>query len=43
VKRLGATDVIDYTKQNVVEEIKKMTNNVGVDAWIDLVGENSVK
>ncbi|KRK90841.1 zinc-binding dehydrogenase [Companilactobacillus futsaii] len=38
VKKIGADFVIDYKKQNTSEEISKITNGVGVDLIINLVG-----
>mmetsp|Transcript_24063 Transcript_24063/g.27252 ORF Transcript_24063/g.27252 Transcript_24063/m.27252 type:complete len:360 (+) Transcript_24063:100-1179(+) len=42
VKSLGATHPIDYNSENVVERVKELTEGFGVDAWIDLVGSESV-
>jgi NADPH:quinone reductase-like Zn-dependent oxidoreductase len=45
--RLGADHTIDHYKQNVLEEVKKLTGNRGVDVVIEHVGkatwEGSVK
>jgi len=43
VKSLGATHTIDYNSEDVVAEVKKLTDGFGVDAWIDLVGEATAK
>lgn len=43
VKKLGATDVIDYNTDNVSGKIKQITNGNGLDVWIDLVGTKSVE
>lgn len=40
-KAAGAHDVILYTKQNFVEEVKKITNGQGVDFIIDGVGKTT--
>lgn len=37
----GASDVILYTKQNFVEEIKRLTNGHGADLIIDGVGKST--
>ena len=37
-KKIGADFVIDYKKQNTSEEINKITDGVGVDLIINLVG-----
>lgn len=39
VKKLGADICIDYRTQNVKEELFKITNNVGVDAFVDMVDQ----
>jgi Zn-dependent alcohol dehydrogenase len=36
--RFGATDVIDPTKENVVEVVHRITNGIGVDNSFDAVG-----
>lgn len=40
-KRAGADDVILYTKQNFVDEVKKLTEGKGVDLIIDGVGKTT--
>lgn len=42
-KKMGATDTINITKQNVNEAIKKMTNNQGVDYAIEASGNNQAE
>jgi NADPH:quinone reductase-like Zn-dependent oxidoreductase len=42
VKKLGVHHVIDYTSENIEERVMQITDNVGVDAWIDTVGPDSV-
>lgn len=37
-QKLGATDLVDSSKVNAVEAIKKMTNGLGVDVAIEAVG-----
>jgi NADPH:quinone reductase-like Zn-dependent oxidoreductase len=39
-KSLGADDVIDYTKQDVAAEVRKLTDKKGVEIVIDHVGKN---
>ncbi|MEZ9633007.1 zinc-binding dehydrogenase [Vibrio cyclitrophicus] len=41
VKSLGATHVIDYRTQNVIEEVMKVTSGLGVDFALDCVGGNN--
>lgn len=41
VKEAGASDVILYTKQNFVDETKKLTNGHGADIIIDGVGKTT--
>jgi len=41
VKSLGATHTIDYNKEDVGKRVMEITNNEGVDAWIDNVGSDS--
>ncbi|MFM2577376.1 zinc-binding dehydrogenase [Vibrio fortis] len=41
VKQLGATHVIDYQTQDVLEEVKKITLSKGVDVALDCVGGRS--
>jgi hypothetical protein len=36
VKSLGATDPIDYTKEDVKKRVLELTNNIGLDAWIGI-------
>jgi NADPH:quinone reductase-like Zn-dependent oxidoreductase len=38
-RALGAYDVIDHHRQDVADEIRRMTNNRGVDVVIEHVGE----
>jgi NADPH:quinone reductase len=38
LSRLGASKVIDYKEQDFVAEVKKLTNNVGVNMVVDVVG-----
>lgn len=38
VTNLGATDVIDYHKQDVASEVMKITENEGVECALDCVG-----
>lgn len=35
----GATNGVNYRTQNFAEEVKKITNNKGVDVVIDFVGQ----
>lgn len=37
-KRFGATAIINNSKQNAIETVKKLTNNIGVDTAIEAVG-----
>ena len=37
-KAAGATDIIDYTKEDVLERLKEITHGEGPDAVIDCVG-----
>lgn len=39
VKKLGADVIIDYRKQDVTKEIKRLTKGLGVDLIIDTVGK----
>ncbi len=41
IREIGADEVVLYTKQNMVEEVKKMTNNLGVDVVFESVGEKT--
>jgi len=41
VKSLGATHVIDYNKDDVKAKVMEITNNEGVDAWIENVSAES--
>ena len=43
VKKLGADHVINYKKQNISDEILKLTNNKGVDIAIDNVGGDEIE
>lgn len=40
-KQAGVDHIIFYTKQNFVEEVKKITNDIGVDYIIDGVGKTT--
>ena len=40
-KRMGADVVLDFTKQNVVEQIKRLTDGKGVDVAIEALGTQS--
>jgi NADPH2:quinone reductase len=40
-REAGASDVILYTKQDFVEEVKRLTNGKGVDVVYDSVGKTS--
>ncbi|MDV7105134.1 zinc-binding dehydrogenase [Vibrio sp. TH_r3] len=42
VKSLGATHVIDYRTQNVIDEVMKITGNLGVEYSLDCVGGDNV-
>ncbi len=37
-KRAGATDIIDFTKEDVLERIKEISHGQGADAVVDCVG-----
>jgi threonine dehydrogenase-like Zn-dependent dehydrogenase len=39
--KAGATDIIDFTKEDVIERIKEITKGQGADAVIDCVGMES--
>lgn len=39
-RQLGASDVINYTNQSIVDEVMKMTDGRGADAVIECVGGN---
>ncbi|KAM3106999.1 zinc-binding dehydrogenase [Phormidesmis sp. 146-33] len=41
VRKLGATEIIDYTSEDVPAAIAKITNSRGVDGIIDTVGSDS--
>jgi len=41
LKKLGANHVIDYSTQDVVAEVKKLTDGEGVDLALDCVGPES--
>ncbi|MFC1822137.1 NADPH:quinone oxidoreductase family protein [Thermodesulfobacteriota bacterium] len=38
VRQYGADHVIDYSKENIRERLKEITNNQGVDVVLDVVG-----
>jgi len=38
VKKIGATHVVDYTNESVVKELLELSDNKGVDVFIDNVG-----
>ena len=39
-KQLGADDVINYSRQNVLEEVRRLTGKKGVEVLIDHVGKS---
>lgn len=41
VKSLGAHHAIDYNSEDIAVRVKELTNGLGVDAWIDVVGTES--
>ena len=41
-RKAGATDVLDFTKEDVLERLKEITSGQGPDAVIDCVGMESV-
>ena len=41
IKQLGADAVINYSEKNFAEEVKKLTNNKGVNVVYDSVGKTS--
>ena len=41
-KSYGYTDMINYTKQNFLNEVKNITNNEGVDVVYDSVGQDTM-
>ncbi|WP_353932762.1 zinc-binding dehydrogenase [Okeanomitos corallinicola TIOX110] len=41
VRHLGATEIIDYTRENVPERVREITQGRGVDAIIDTVSSAS--
>ena len=41
-KKYGYNDVINYTSQNFLNEVQKITNNEGVDVVYDSVGQNTM-
>jgi len=41
VRKLGADHVIDYTKEDVKARVMEITNNRGVDVWVDVIGSDS--
>ena len=43
LKEIGVNDIIVHTKNNVVDEVKKITNGVGVDLAIDPVGGQALE
>ncbi len=43
VKKLGVDHVINYKKQNISDEILKLTNNKGIDIAIDNVGGDEIE
>ena len=43
LKEIGVNDIIVHTKNNVVDEVKKITNGVGVDLAIDPVGRQALE
>ncbi len=43
VKRLGATDVIDYKEERIHDGIQRLTNGGGVDWILDCVGSATAK
>ena len=43
VSKLGADHVLNYKKQNISDEILRLTNNQGVDIALDNVGGNEIE
>lgn len=43
VRGLGATHCLDYASPTLTEEIKSLTNNVGLDVWVDLFGSDTAE
>ena len=43
LKEIGVDDIIVHTKKNVVDEVKKITNGLGVDLAIDPVGGQALE
>ncbi len=43
VKKLGATDFIDYTTESIHDGIQRITNGEGVDWILDCVGSETMK
>ena len=43
LKEIGVDDIIVHTKNNVVDEVKKITNGLGVDLAIDPVGGQALE
>jgi NADPH2:quinone reductase len=43
IKKKGVHHAINYTTENFVEEVKKITNGQGVDIILDAVGGSNFK
>jgi NADPH:quinone reductase-like Zn-dependent oxidoreductase len=41
VRKLGATEIIDYTSEDIATKVMQLTHQRGVDAILDTVGSNS--
>ncbi len=41
IKKIGADEVVIYTKDNVVDKVMKLTNKLGVDVVFESVGEKT--